>query len=269
MAISYMDYTSPDLQFFYDLPKNTAFKTNNQNYINLLGYRQLNTIGNASILDIYLSQGHYVEPHYHQNASELVYCVSGTAVVSFINPFTNKLSSIPIKPGQVANVPQGWWHYEEAAENNTHLVAIFDAPIPEVIFGSDILRLTPAHVMAQTYCLDEKKWQEAIAPITTTVAIGPLDSCHKQPRSGREYREDNPRSDSTFNSSQRGQRYTQSSVYPSSFGYPVSYTQQVRPSSQQQNINRASATPHAGSPSPSYHYGRAVTRLSRILLHPM
>ncbi|EGL17629.1 cupin domain protein [Paenibacillus sp. HGF7] len=191
MAISYMDYTSPDLQFFYDLPKNTVFKTNSRNYINLLGYKQLNTLGSASLLDIYLSKGHYVEPHYHQNATELVYCVSGAATVSFINPFTNKLYHIPIKTGQVANVPQGWWHYEEASEDDTHLIAIFDAPTPEVILGSDILRLTPARVMAETYCLDEEKWKEAIAPITKTVAIGPLDNCRKKPQTVRDSGEPN------------------------------------------------------------------------------
>lgn len=179
MAISYMDYTSPDLQFFFDVNKSNAFFTNSKNYINILGYKQLNTLGNASILDIFMSKGHYVEPHYHQNATELVYCVSGKIAVSFINPFTNKLYNIPITPGQVANVPQGWWHYEQATEDNTHVVAIFDAPMPEVILGSDILRLTPPKVFADTYCLDEAKWKEAVAPITKTVGIGPLDSCGK------------------------------------------------------------------------------------------
>lgn len=180
-----MDYTSPDLRFFYDLPKNTVFKTNSRNYINLLGYEQLNTLGNTSLLDIYLSKGYYVEPHYHQNATELVYCVSGAAEVSFINPFTNKLYHIPIKTGQVANVPQGWWHYEQASEDDTHLIAIFDAPTPEVILGSDILRLTPARVMAETYCLDEEKWKEAIAPITKTVTVGPPDNCRRKPHTVR------------------------------------------------------------------------------------
>lgn len=104
---------------------------------------QLNTLENTSLLDIYLSTGNVVEPHIHQNAAELVYCISGSAVVSLLNPFTNQILNLPIKPGQVANIPQAWWHYEIATADNTHLLAIFDAPTPEVIFGSDILRLTP------------------------------------------------------------------------------------------------------------------------------
>ncbi|MDR7236595.1 hypothetical protein J2Y02_001205 [Neobacillus drentensis] len=58
-----------------------------------------------------------------------------------MNPFTKHILNYTITPGQVANVPQGWWHYEIAVVVNTHLLAIFDAPTPEVILGSDILNL--------------------------------------------------------------------------------------------------------------------------------
>lgn len=172
-----MDYTSPYVQFTYDLKNNPFYRKNDWNYINALSIKQLNTLGNTSLLDIYLSAGNIIEPHIHQNASQLVYCVSGAAVVSLINPFTNVLCNFPIGPGQVANVPQGWWHYEIASADNTHLIAIFDAPIPEAIFGSDILRLTPPQVLAHTYCLNEQEIANALAPITGTTVIGPPTGC--------------------------------------------------------------------------------------------
>lgn len=179
MAVSYMNYASPNVQYTYDLSNNPFFKKNNQNYINTLSINQLNTLGNVSLLDIFLSKGNVVEPHYHQNASELVYCISGAAVVSILNPFTKQLLHFPIQPGQVANVPQGWWHYEIATADNTHLLAIFDAPIPEFIGGSDLLRLTPASILAHTYCLDEAKVKDTLAPIADTVVIGPPNNCNK------------------------------------------------------------------------------------------
>ncbi|MFC7679797.1 cupin domain-containing protein [Paenibacillus sp. GCM10028914] len=175
--ISYMDFTSPNVQYFYDLSNNQFFQKDSQNYINALSVNQLNTLGNVSLLDIYLSKSNVVEPHTHQNASELVFCISGAAIVSLINPFTKQLINIPIQPGQVANVPQGWWHYEIATVDNTHLLAVFDAPIPEFIAGSDLLRLTPANIFAHTYCLDEAKVKETLAPITDTVVIGPPINC--------------------------------------------------------------------------------------------
>ncbi|MDN4095822.1 MULTISPECIES: cupin domain-containing protein [Brevibacillus] len=179
MATSYRDYTSPNTQFTYDLRNNTFFRKDAGNFIDALGIQQLNTLGNTSLLDIFLTTGNVIEPHIHQNASELVYCVTGEAIVSIINPFTNQLLNFNIKPRQVANVPQGWWHYEVALTDDTHLIAIFDAPVPEVIFGSDILRLTPASIWAHTYCLDEAKVKDTFAPITRTVVIGPPLGCQQ------------------------------------------------------------------------------------------
>ncbi|SDD01900.1 Cupin [Paenibacillus sp. UNCCL117] len=180
MAVSYMDFTSPHTQFTFDMNNNRFFTKNSHNYINALGISQLNTLGNVSLLDIRLSLGNVVEPHVHQNASELVYCISGAAVVSLINPFTKELLSFTIKPGQVANVPQGWFHWEVATENHTHLLAVFDAPVPEFIAVSDFLRLAPAGLLSHTYCLDEAKLREALAPISDTTVIGPPAHCGQQ-----------------------------------------------------------------------------------------
>ncbi|MGA3598918.1 cupin domain-containing protein [Lysinibacillus agricola] len=176
---SNIDYTSPSTQFTFDVNDSTLFKKDHQNYINILGVEQLNTLENTSLLDIFLSKDNVIEPHYHQNAAELVYCISGAAIVSILNPFTKQIQNYPIKPGQVANVPQGWWHYEVATEDDTHLLAIFDAPTPEVILGSDILTFTPANIMAHTYCLDEKQWKKTIAPIVPTTYIGPPKNCNR------------------------------------------------------------------------------------------
>ena len=173
------DYTSPSTQFTFDVNTSTLFKKDSQNFINVLGIQQLNTLDNISLLDIVLSPNNVIEPHYHQNAAELVYCISGALTVSLLNPFTKQMQHFPLSPGQVANVPQGWWHYEVATEKHTHLLAIFNAPTPEVILGSDILKLTPANVMAQTYCLDETLWEKAIAPVVPSTFIGPPASCNK------------------------------------------------------------------------------------------
>ncbi|QDQ02773.1 cupin domain-containing protein [Lysinibacillus fusiformis] len=176
---SNIDYTSPSTQFTFDVNKSPLFKKDNQNFINILGVAQLNTLENVSLLDIFLSTNNVVEPHYHQNAGELVYCVSGAATVSILNPITKQIQNYPITPGQVANVPQGWWHYEIATADNTHLLAIFDAPTPEVILGSDILKFTPANVMAHTYCLDENQWKKTIAPVVPSTYIGPANNCNR------------------------------------------------------------------------------------------
>lgn len=175
--VSYMDYTSPSTHFFFDVNNSLLVKKDNQNYINVLGVEQLNTLENVSLLDIFLSANNVVEPHYHQNAAELVYCISGAATVSLLNPFTKQIQDFPITPGQVANIPQGWWHYEVATADHTHLLAIFDASTPEVILGSDILKLTPSAIMSHTYCMNEKQWKNTIEPVEPSTFIGPTVNC--------------------------------------------------------------------------------------------
>ena len=176
---SNFDYTSPTAEFAFDLNKSTFFKKDHNNFINVLGIQQLNTLDQVSLLDIFLSENNVIEPHYHQNAAELVYCISGAITVSILNPFTKQLLHFPITPGQVANVPQGWWHYEVATADNTHLLAIFNAPTPEVILGSDILKLTPSEIISHTYCIDENQWNQAIAPVQLNTFIGPNKNCNK------------------------------------------------------------------------------------------
>lgn len=176
--VANIDYTLPSTQFAYDLNCSPLFIKDHCNFINVLGVQQLNTLDNVSLLDIFLSANNVVEPHYHQNAAELVYCISGAITVSILNPFTKCLLNYNITPGQVVNVPQGWWHYEVATADNTHILAIFNAPTPEVILGSDILKFTPTNIMAHTYCIDENKWKEAIAPVRPTTYIGPYTDCY-------------------------------------------------------------------------------------------
>ncbi|MCU9614778.1 cupin domain-containing protein [Caldibacillus lycopersici] len=171
--VSYMDYTLPSTRFFFDVNKSTFVKKDNNNLINVLGISQLNTLENVSLLDIYLSKGNVIEPHYHQNAAELVYCISGAANISLLNPFTRKILSYSVTPGQVVNIPLGWWHYEIATVDHTHLLAIFDAPTPEVILGSDLLKLTPPSIIAHTYSINENQWKNTIAPVEAPLLIGP------------------------------------------------------------------------------------------------
>lgn len=175
--VSSLDYTSPNIQFSFDVNRNRYFTKDQNNFINSLGIDQLNTLQNTSLLDIYLSANNIIEPHIHQNAAELVFCISGSAVISLLNPFTKEILNFPVIPGQVANIPQGWWHYEIATADSTHLLAIFNASTPEVIFASDMLRLTPSAIMSHSYCLNPSQWQQAIAPITNTTIIGPPAAC--------------------------------------------------------------------------------------------
>jgi len=172
-----VDYASPEEKFTFDLNKSPLFKKDDSNFIHIAGQKQLNTLKNVSLLDIFLSKNNVIEPHYHPNAAELIYCISGAVAVSILNPFSKRWMNFPIKPGQIVNIPRGWWHYIVTLSDGTHLLAIFDAPNPEVVLGSDLLKLTPPSILAQTYCMDENQWKKTVAPVQPSTFIGPPKGC--------------------------------------------------------------------------------------------
>lgn len=175
--VSKIDFASTSARFSFDLNKSRFFTKDRKNYINILSAQQMNTLKNVSLLDIFLSKNNIIEPHYHQNSAELIYCISGSVVVSIFNPFSKKILNYTLTSGKVANIPQGWWHYIVSLVDNTHILAIFDAPVPEVILGSDILKFTPSNIIAQTYCVNENLWKQATAPIKPSTFIGPPIDC--------------------------------------------------------------------------------------------
>lgn len=167
-------------KFTFDLSENLIFAKDEQNYIDALGIQQLNTIGNIYFLDIFLSKDNYVDLHYHSNASELTYCISGAVEISFINPTPNEWQRFVLTPGDAVSIPQGFWHCAKALEDDTHILATHDTNNLQTIFGSDVLRLTPDEVMANIYCLDEAELANVLAPMDETIVIGPPTSCERE-----------------------------------------------------------------------------------------
>lgn len=166
--------------FVFNMSDNLLFEKDENNYIDAVGVNELNTIGNIYLLDIYLEKKNSVEFHYHSNASELTYCITGEAEIGFINPSEQEWQSFLLEPGDVISIPQGFWHYAEATKDDTHLLAAHDTNNLQTMFGSDVLRLSPKQLMADTYCLDHIKLEETLDPIDDTVTIGPPADCEKQ-----------------------------------------------------------------------------------------
>lgn len=164
---------SSDSRFFADSTSHPFFRQDAENYITIISVQQVNTLDNLSMLDIFLSKDRIIEPHYHPNGSELTYCVSGSATISMLNYETKKFQHYRLTPGQVVNIPQGWWHYQIAHSDQTHLQGIFNVGSPEVVLGSEILTKTPADVFAYSYGLDEEQWTAVTKNISPSQLIGP------------------------------------------------------------------------------------------------
>jgi oxalate decarboxylase/phosphoglucose isomerase-like protein (cupin superfamily) len=127
----------------------------------------------GAFVDLYLTKGHIREPHWHPNAWEFDVVVSGEAIISIVDPDTNKLHNYIAKPGQVVFIPMAWWHWIRPASEKLHLHLFFNNDQFETAEGSDTLRLTPPEVFQLSYGIDFNKISDALSPIKESVVIGP------------------------------------------------------------------------------------------------
>lgn len=73
-----------------------------------------------------LERGGVLEPHWHPNAAELNYCISGQAKMTIYSNNARK-ETILINPGQLTFVPRGCWHHiENIGENELKIVIVYD-----------------------------------------------------------------------------------------------------------------------------------------------
>ena len=167
---------SPNLCLAADSNQVLNYKRDPHNYITQLFGEQLPAI-KTGLFNVHLSKGVIVTPHWHTNVNETVFVISGEVITSVFNPFTQRLMTYHLKPGQVSLLPKGWFHWIIAECDHTHILTIFDQPTPDIIYGSDFLRCIPKEVMQRAYCINEQDYAKAVAPIQESVILGPPIGC--------------------------------------------------------------------------------------------
>ncbi|MBW7458776.1 cupin domain-containing protein [Paenibacillus sepulcri] len=167
---------SPDLSLAADSNRVLNYKRDPQNYITQLFGPQFPAIKNG-FFNVHVSKGIIVQPHWHTNVTEMVIVISGEVVTSVFNPFTQKLMTYCLKPGQVSLFPKGWFHWIICESDHAHILTVFDQPTPDIVYGSDFLRSIPKEVMQRAYCINEEDYAKAVAPIRESVILGPPPGC--------------------------------------------------------------------------------------------
>ncbi|MCM3781670.1 cupin domain-containing protein [Neobacillus mesonae] len=175
---------SPSLNLSGDSNVIVTYKKDAHNYITQMFAEQMPAI-ETGFFNAHMSKNVIVQPHWHTNVNELVFVISGEVVTSVFNPYTQKLMSYRLKPGQVSMFPQGWFHWIVAMKDKTHILTIFDEATPDIVYGSDFLRFTPKEIMKLAYCVDEDKYAEAVAPLQESIILGPPPGSSKGKHPGK------------------------------------------------------------------------------------
>jgi oxalate decarboxylase len=108
---------------------------------------------NLSIKRVLLNPGAMRTPHWHANADELTYCVSGTALVSILDT-GSKFSSFVVTAGQMFHAESGSLHHiENIGDDVAEFVIAFRNERPEDFgFGATLGAFSDA-VLGNTYDL--------------------------------------------------------------------------------------------------------------------
>lgn len=106
-----------------------------------------------SIKRLLLAPGAIREPHWHANASELTYCVSGSALVTIFGD-ANAVSTFTIDAGQMFHAPSGSIHHiESVGSDEAELIVGFRHELPEDFSFHGALGAMTDSVLGNTYDL--------------------------------------------------------------------------------------------------------------------
>lgn len=113
----------------------------------------LPVLNRLSVKRLLLSPGAIREPHWHANASELTYCLSGTVLVTILGD-ENALSTFTVGKGQMFHAPSGSIHHiENVGGDRAELIVGFRHEAPEDFSFHGALGAMSDSVLGNTFGL--------------------------------------------------------------------------------------------------------------------
>jgi oxalate decarboxylase/phosphoglucose isomerase-like protein (cupin superfamily) len=98
-----------------------------------------------AIQDLNMAPGERRAAHFHPNAAQLDYCISGTGEVGIVGPGGDH-QVIALQPGDAAFVPQGYVHWIENTSNaQSRFILIAAHDRPETIEVQGMYAAVPAN----------------------------------------------------------------------------------------------------------------------------
>jgi len=112
------------------------------------------------------------EPHWHPNANELGYCISGKALMTIFSPGAAH-NTLIIEPGTLSFVPMGSLHHVENIGTEPLKMALcFDNNNPEDLNLSSAIGSMPSQALANTFQLEKDFFEQIHASIKPVFITG-------------------------------------------------------------------------------------------------
>jgi oxalate decarboxylase len=155
-----------------------------------------NILKGMSLYSLHLDKGGVREPHWHPNAVELGYCLTGRAIMTIFSPGAGH-DTFTVDAGEIVFVPRGYLHHiENIYEGETKFAIAFNHERPEDIGISGAAGSMADRVLGYTFAVDSQYFskfkrrphdilitsKESVTTTTTTVTTtykGKIPNRHK------------------------------------------------------------------------------------------
>lgn len=125
----------------------------------------------AGVFLLTLEPGGLREPHWHPNAWEFDYWISGTGKLGVVTPdATQRVSTV--KAGEVTFIPQAWAHYiENTGDEELKVAVFFNNSAPNDIGLSTFFAGMPSQTFTETFDLPSDGLNSAEKPDKTLIIV--------------------------------------------------------------------------------------------------
>ena len=117
---------------------------------------QISALEEVTLFGLNFDHGGLREPHWHTNASEFDYVLSGTAQFTLVAP-DGSATSFAVGPGEVAYMPKNWFHYIAdigKEEDPLKMLIFFGNVQPDHVDLSQMTGFFPPEVLAASFGFD-------------------------------------------------------------------------------------------------------------------
>lgn len=140
--------------------------------IRVMNSRLAPGLSGMTMYTVHMKPGGLREPHWHPNASELNYLVSGKVRIGILHP-DGTPETFELEAGDTGFIPRGWFHYiENINDGESHVIVGFDNVDPDDVGVSAAVGFLSNKLLATTFGVPEKTF-DSIPKTTNSILMAP------------------------------------------------------------------------------------------------